>query len=105
MIETQNSGGNPLVEQISKAIIKERESPEILQYETDMITSLEKLILSQEEALDETSASTTTENFFNSIYKLEVERMKYLLKTYLRTRLFKIEKYHLYLIKNEKFEL
>lgn len=94
-----------MLEKVTKAIIKERESPDILPYETDIITELEKLIATQEEALEDVEAVTPTENFFNSIYKLEVERMKYLLKSYLRTRIFKIEKYHLYLIKNNKEEL
>jgi hypothetical protein len=34
----------------------------------------------------------TDDRFFFNLHKMELERIKYMLKNYLRTRLFKIEK-------------
>ena len=36
---------------------------------------------------------------------MEAERIKYLLKSYLRTRLFKIERYMLYLVEKDQASL
>lgn len=88
-----------------KLLIKEREVPEILPYETDIVEALDSMIKDQEDAMAEVNTNTVNENFFSMIYKTEIERLKYILKAYLRTRLFKIQKYYLYIIKEEKSDL
>ncbi len=88
-----------------KNILREREITELLPYEGESVSELDQLIKNQEEVINESEASSVNENFFAMIYKTEIERLKYLLKAYLRTRLFKIQKFYLYIIKNEKCEL
>lgn len=43
----------------------------------------------------------TDERLYHNIHKMELERVKYMLKSYLRTRVFKIEKNLLYLIEKD----
>jgi len=76
-----------------------------LAYKTELVEELDLLITTQEEAVSSGSSSSVTENFFASIYKLDIERMKYLLKSYLRTRLLKIQKLYLDIIRNDKGDL
>ena len=98
-------GENPLIKTVIKLILEEREIPEILHYQKDIVESLDTLIKGQEDAISSIEPSSTNENFFTMIYKTEIERLKFLLKMYLRTRLFKIQKYYLFLISKEQGEL
>ena len=98
-------GENPLIKTVIKLILEEREIPEILHYQKDIVESLDTLIKGQEDAISSIEPSSTNENFFTMIYKTEIERLKFLLKMYLRTRLFKIQKYYLFLISEEHGEL
>jgi GINS complex subunit 4 len=104
-IDAGNDNLNTLVRDATRALIAERESPEILKFNKEVVDDLDKYICQQDSALEEVEANTVTENFFKSVYKLEVERMKFMLKSYLNTRLFKIEKYCLDLIFNERIDL
>lgn len=45
--------------------------------------------------------SDSDSRFIHMLLQTEIERIKYLLKSYLRTRLFKIEKFSLYLLRQE----
>ena len=47
----------------------------------------------------------TDDRFYYNVHKMELERVKYLLKSYLRTRLFKIERYLLYLVEKDQASL
>lgn len=43
----------------------------------------------------------TDDRFYFNLHKMELERVKFILKSYLRTRLFKIEKFLLYLVEKD----
>jgi hypothetical protein len=45
------------------------------------------------------------ERFYLNIGRMEIERVKYLLKAYLRTRIIKIEKHLLYIIEKDQASL
>ncbi len=47
----------------------------------------------------------TDERFYFNVHKMELERVKYLLKAYLRTRLFKLERHLLYLVEKDQASL
>ena len=91
---------NTVVVDFKNAIIEEKESPIILKYKKELVEELDLLIKGQEECLTE-DASSDSERLFITFYKLEIERMKYLLKSYLRTRLFKLEKFVYSIIREE----
>lgn len=48
------------------------------------------------------SARSSDDRFYINIHKMELERVKYMLKLYLRTRLFKIEKFIVYIIEADQ---
>ena len=54
----------------------------------------------QEDAVSKKAADSDDRFYFN-IHKMELERVKYLLKSYLRTRLMKIEKHYLFIIERD----
>lgn len=45
------------------------------------------------------------ERFYLNIERMELERVKYLLKAYLRSRIIKIEKHLIYIIEKDKANL
>ena len=47
----------------------------------------------------------TDDRFFFNIHKMELERIKFMLKSYLRTRIFKIERHLIYLIEEDRAHL
>lgn len=49
--------------------------------------------------------SDTDERFNINIYKMEVERVKFIMKSYLRARLAKIERHIVYIIEKDRSEL
>ncbi len=63
-----------------------------------------KLINEQEQDTQQ-PARDTDDRFFFNIHKMEIERVKYMLKCYLRTRIFKIEKQLIYLIEKDQAHL
>lgn len=79
---------------------QEKSSPELLPYQPKLISYVTKKINEQDK---EANAETrdTDHRFFLNIHKMELERVKYMLKNYLRTRIFKIEKNLLYIIEKD----
>ena len=47
----------------------------------------------------------TDDRFFFNVHKMEAERVKYMLKSYLRTRLFKIERFLLFIVEKDQASL
>ncbi|KAL4210970.1 GINS complex, Sld5 component [Rhizopus microsporus] len=91
-------------EQVKELIVvwmNERNSPEMLPYRNDLVDSLTKAVEHQSEKIfEQMEINTDTESrFIQMIQQTEIERIKYLLRSYLRTRLFKIEKFSLHLLR------
>lgn len=66
--------------------------------------TVQVLIRNQERFINESSQrkQDSDDRFYLNIHKMEYERVKYVLKSYLRTRLAKIERNLLYLIEKDK---
>ena len=62
-----------------------------MKYEEDLIKRIDRLVISQEQSLD-ANQFEDEETIFENIYKLEIERVKYMLKSYLRARLGKVNR-------------
>lgn len=64
---------------------------------------MSKLIGDQERTLQETYGSSTDsdDRFYANIMKMEVERAKFVLKSYLRTRIAKIERHLLWVVEKD----
>jgi GINS complex subunit 4 len=50
-------------------------------------------------------ANIADERFYLNILRMELERVKYLLKSYLRTRIIKIERFLIYLVEKDQAHL
>lgn len=66
-----------------------------------------KMIGEQERTLQETFGSSTDsdDRFYANILKMEVERAKFVLKSYLRTRIAKIERHLLWVVEKDQSSL
>ncbi|KAI9592242.1 hypothetical protein BDF19DRAFT_468212 [Syncephalis fuscata] len=87
--------------QLTQAWINERAAPELLFYEHLLVEKLQQALDAQIDKIDEWRDNTTEQNALEiTIYQTEVERVRFVLRSYLRARLHKIEKYALYLLKD-----
>merc|ERR1711990_81543 len=80
--------------------VSEKGAPEILQYQDEAVDGLLELIKQQEIDASEQANESTTNQFLFNVYQMEINRLKYMLSAYLRTRLFKIEKHVLHILKH-----
>ncbi|KAL0086055.1 hypothetical protein J3Q64DRAFT_1487747 [Phycomyces blakesleeanus] len=89
---------------LTHAWINERNSPELLKYKRRLVESLlDKLREKIDNVLDSTTVDAKN-MFVSVVYETEVERVRYLIKSYLRARLFKIEKFALHLLRLPDYE-
>lgn len=75
----------------------EKLAPELLPHISDMIT----LMLGQVAHMEQNLTTLSPNDFLYVVHKLELERIKFLLASYLRCRLEKIEKYATYILSEE----
>ncbi|KAG0354917.1 GINS complex subunit, partial [Gamsiella multidivaricata] len=81
------------VEHLAQAWINERAAPDILQYERSAIDGLLAKIEEQTAIIDELDAGNDTSMIISILYQTELERVKFVLRSYLRTRISKIERF------------
>jgi GINS complex subunit 4 len=89
---------------LQQLLHQEKSSPELLPYQVLLIGQISKRIFDQERQLQR-KINDTDDRFYFNVHKMELERVKYLLKSYLRTRLFKMEKHLLYLVEKDQAHL
>lgn len=72
-------------------------------YQFKLVSVLCRNIQHQERFLHESSLKQqdADDRFYLNIHRMEFERVKYLLKTYLRTRITKIERHLLYIVEKD----
>ncbi|KAJ2835028.1 GINS complex subunit [Coemansia furcata] len=82
---------------LMRSWVNERSSPEILEYEGATIENLMELVDFQ------TQKMATQQAAIANILKMDVDRVKYLVRSYLRTRLSKIEENARHYIKDTMY--
>ncbi|KAI8380377.1 hypothetical protein BD560DRAFT_347560 [Blakeslea trispora] len=85
--------------QLTTAWSNERNAPEILPYERGLVEFLLETVEQQVEKVMEDMENHVENKFESMVYQTEIERVKYVIKSYLRCRLFKIEKFTLHLLR------
>ncbi|XP_047342210.1 DNA replication complex GINS protein SLD5 [Impatiens glandulifera] len=80
------------VEILKRAWRNEKAAPEILQYEASLVQRSQEQIQLMEENIEE-SMGSGNDPLTVSLYQMDLDRTLFLLRSYLRTRLLKIEKY------------
>ncbi|SMY22352.1 unnamed protein product [Zymoseptoria tritici ST99CH_1A5] len=82
---------------LTRAWINERSSPELLPYPTELMQRAMDGVKNQIEIIESmTGAMDATANFTLIILQTELERVKFLLRSYLRARIAKIDKHPLH---------
>lgn len=89
---------------LEDAVKREKAAPELLTYETTLIETVVELLEVQQQ-IYENYASSAEDYFKMCIIQMDVDRIKYLLSTYLRTRLYKIQQFMFYIIHNDLVNL
>lgn len=90
------SGAATDVELLKRAWRNEKAAPEILIFQNDLVQRSREQIQLLEEAI-EAFAESGTDDLMLSLYRMDLDRTLFLLRSYLRTRLQKIEKYVIYI--------
>jgi len=86
--------------EMRNAYMNERFAPELLPHCNDLVARISKVIEDQEYDVQQLSGSEDA--LMRTIYQTEIERTKYLVGCYLRTRLRKIQDQALFLVQNEE---
>ncbi|KAF1773065.1 hypothetical protein JG687_00005487 [Phytophthora cactorum] len=93
---------NEDVQRMRTLWVNELNAPEILQYDEEMVSEMLEQIRNQQEYVDsvyEDRAQLTEEkSFVNKLYQMEIDRLRYMVSSYLRTRLHKIEKFAIHIL-------
>ncbi|OMJ76145.1 hypothetical protein SteCoe_24551 [Stentor coeruleus] len=77
--------------QLEAALRREKVCPEILNFESELVNKVVTAIESKQKLINSITIETIEQQFETQIYQLDLDRIKYLLSNYLRTRLFKIQ--------------
>mmetsp|Transcript_9714 Transcript_9714/g.17523 ORF Transcript_9714/g.17523 Transcript_9714/m.17523 type:complete len:271 (-) Transcript_9714:311-1123(-) len=98
---------NEDVDALHRALFNEQYCPEILPFESRMVTELREIIDFQRKVIDESSDSVPEDsvsadrlNLDLHLKRIELERMNYALRSYFRLRLRKIERHVQFLTRN-----
>lgn len=99
-------------EHMKQLLSNEKMSPEILPYQHDLVEFMCKRINQQDReiaakmqgSINGQMITTDQRNYLN-ILRMELERVKYLVKAYLRARILKIEKHLLFIIEKDQAHL
>ncbi|KAJ3683234.1 hypothetical protein LUZ60_013461 [Juncus effusus] len=96
---TEEEAGSD-VELLKRAWRNEKASPEILQFQSELIRRVHEQIQLQEERVEE-FVNDKMDDLVVSLHQMDLDRTQYLLKSYLRIRLHKIEKYMFHISKTD----
>ena len=91
---------NDDVRSIKQSLMNEKFSPEILKFNTEAFEDL-KTCLDYQTKLVEEDITKNRPTLETNLLEMEIERMRYYLAEYLRTRMRKIQKYYLYISKSK----
>ncbi|RUS23201.1 hypothetical protein BC937DRAFT_90785 [Endogone sp. FLAS-F59071] len=83
--------------------INERNAPEILEYKKDIIDHLMQLLEEKAALVQKDLFASVDSKFMCMLYQMEMERVKFLIRSYLRTRLSKIERHTLHILRSDRY--
>jgi hypothetical protein len=89
-------GGN-LIQKFKQMWITEKASPELLYYENDVVDEVKFAVDERQKKLNELNRSSSMQ-FLCALLQMELDRINFVLHSYHRCRLKKLEKYATYII-------
>lgn len=81
------------IARLHAALQSERACPELLPFQKELVEELSELLTNQQSIVDDVKHNNPGVNeslFSASLYQMEIERVRYALSAYLRTRLHKV---------------
>jgi GINS complex subunit 4 len=94
--------------QMRQLLGQEKMAPELLPYQHALVETIIKQVNQKDREIQKRAAAkrnNSDERFYLNILRMEMERIKYMLKAYLRARIVKIEKHLLYIVEKDKASL
>ncbi|KAL6609550.1 hypothetical protein ACP70R_039519 [Stipagrostis hirtigluma subsp. patula] len=88
------------VELLKRAWRNEKAAPEILRFDSPLVSRVREQIQLLEETLDD-FADSGVDDLVVSLYQMDLDRTLFLLRSYLRLRLQKIEKYMMHISRSD----
>jgi len=88
---------------LRRCILNEKAAPDLLMFQDQIVRNLKKALAEQQEDVD-SGKGNNEEALKCTLMEMEMARVKYIICEYLRVRLRKIERYALYLLKNETLQ-
>ncbi|GJM94561.1 hypothetical protein PR202_ga11216 [Eleusine coracana subsp. coracana] len=88
------------VELLKRAWRNEKAAPEVLRFDKDLVDRVREQIQLLEETLDD-FADSGVDDLVVSLYQMDLDRTLFLLRSYLRLRLQKIEKYTMHISRSQ----
>ena len=91
--DSDDEATNEDIDKLKVALRNEKACPEILAFEEEVVDDIHELVKAQQGHVDEfREGNDETETAFAvSLYQMEIDRIQYLLASYLRTRLAKVQ--------------
>ncbi|PRP86332.1 hypothetical protein PROFUN_05473 [Planoprotostelium fungivorum] len=105
IIDAEDEGGKgSLVQKIKTAALNERSAPELLEYKEELVDQIKQSLRSQKQRINGPFTEFQfEEKLFTSFQQMEIDRISYLLRSYLRSRIVKIEKHHSKFVSDETY--
>ena len=91
--------------QMNTLLHNEKMAPELLPFQFELVESLLRLVSSREQMIEQKRQVDADDRFNVNVNKMELERVKFVIKSYFRVRLAKIERHLVYLIEKDRSEL
>ena len=86
------------IERLKLALFNEKLAPALLPHNDDLVIRIKQLTNEQSNMIAELEATAEpTSMLQRSLYEMELERVNYMLRSYMRTRLIKISRFSIYL--------
>jgi len=88
------------IKHLKEAWANEKGAPELLAFKDELVEKVQEEIARQGSDLDQAKSEASLKEIDRlaiSLYEVELERVKYILKSYIHTRLKKLQKMHFYL--------
>jgi hypothetical protein len=92
---------NDSLSQLNDAWRTEANAPEILPYKEELVDEIRKQLEDQQASIDQRIDDAVEQEYFTAtLYEMDIERVRYSMARYLRTRILKIEKGLEYILSN-----
>ncbi|KYR00701.1 GINS complex subunit 4 [Tieghemostelium lacteum] len=99
-MDNLNSDNQNYLNRLKQCWINEKFSPDLLNFEGELVAFIMEQIEEKEKNISE-DIKNSSHQFTANLYEMEIERLKYIIKCYLKIRLKKIEKFYAHILQDD----